>query len=128
MKIYVKASDDDFYDPYRGNKYIVYADDNRGNMQNKATNSPQEAIEYWFKFNSKPNFRSQAYVMAKSKSDAVVLVSAGTPEFLTDMWDKYSSPYKLEYLIDVCERSTASGCRFFYEGEFGDTVDPFSAG
>lgn len=134
MKRYIRSEDildDDAsldedwdYDEFNGEKYFVYGTDHRGDTIIETTSDPNAAISIWFKVSR----HSDGYIMARTRNDAIDLVAAGTSEFLTKLYNRYGSRYKLDYLIDACNRQYSDKCPHFYEGELGDQVFPFCVG
>ena len=127
MKRYIKFSTDvddawASYDPFNGKKYRIFG----GYSDTKWTNDPYEAIKFWFQIGKK--HPGDTCIMCKTKADAIEVVMEGTPEYLTELYSQYKCPYKLEYLIEECDKAFENGCRSFYENEYGDQVHPFSVG
>lgn len=127
MKIYIKSSSD-VYDPFRGHTYLIEASDGLSDSDGSYADDPEKAIQDWFKLNSKQQYSTNVAILCKTKQDALNLVSAGTEDYLTDMWNKYGCPYKLDQLIQSCKNQQENGCRFFHEHEYGDMVFPFDVG
>lgn len=129
MKYYVRSSetvtDDEYsvFDPYNGKRYFVSGD---GSSTIRCFNDPVAAIKHWFRIVGKSGL--SASIMAKKRSDAIDICKAGTDELLTELYNKYRCPYKLQFLIDACKKQVADGCKYFYENEFGDQVHPFDVG
>ena len=126
MKRWIHESDDvdsvwTAYDPYAAGTYRV-----TGGLETKNFNNPAKAIEAWFRFQEKNP--ADCMIMCRTKDEAVVLCSAATEELLTDLYNRYKCPYKLQYLIDSAAREVQKGQPYFHEGEFGDTVHPFGVG
>ena len=116
---------EDEWDPYRGKKYKVYAGYGSDSL---ATDDPKEAIEAWFKFQLPAP--TDTSIMAKTKADAVALNKVATEEYLTDLYNQYECPYKLDYLISEAAKKVADGQRGFYEDKYGygDQIHPFGVG
>lgn len=90
------------------------------------TDNPKKAIELWFSIGQK--FPMCTNIRAKTKADAIALLREATPEYLTELHDKYKCPYKLEFLINSVSHSLSGNCYDFYENEYGDSVSPFCCG
>lgn len=115
----IKASDE--WDPYGGTKYRI-----DGGYKSRLTNNPKQAIKYWFMMEVKNP--GDAAISVQTRTAGVELCQAATEEYLTELYNQYKNPYKLDYLIQGAKRSVENGCRSVIEGEFGDQVDPFSYG
>ena len=111
-------------DEFGGKKYFVFGKDRDNRIKIKTTDNPETAISDWFRLSR----YWDGFISAKTRNDAIALVTAGTPQFLTSLYNKYGSRYKLDYLIDACKRQRECGCSGLYESRFGDQVDPFSVG
>jgi len=120
----VKASEydnlDDDYSPFAGESYYVAIGDDH-----LVTSNPAKAIELWFKGEKK--YPMDCAIVAKSKLDGINLLEAAK-DVIQQMYHKYGSPYKLEYLVDMILKKLNDNLRFFHESEYGDQVDPFSYG
>ena len=92
------------------------------------TDDPETAIRYWFKLSNK--YPMDAAIMCRSRKDALNLVKlvSDDPDIIYRLNEKWRSPYKLEYLVEECEKAAANGCKYFYENEAGDSIHPFSLG
>lgn len=119
--------DEEFvYEDWPYKTYEVFGGYSGSNLDRKDTDDPVEAITLWFKFSK--THRSDTSISCVKREDALRLCQAATPELLTTLWNKYKSPYKLDFLIDACQRQVARGCSGFYEHSFGNMVFPFDVG
>ena len=127
MKRWIHASYEvdeswDEWDPFRGKTYYI-----GGGDESRQESSPVAAITQWYKFNKK--YPMDCYISCKKRDDAIALVKAATPGLLTELTEKYGSPYKLEYMIDEAAKKVADGCKWFHESiKIGDVVHPFAVG
>ena len=117
----VITSRNDEWDVFHGRKYMV-----SGGSDFYYTDDPRDAIKHWFMMSEKHPM--DIGIRTKNKSDAFKIVDAGDSEYLTNLWRKYGSPYKLEYIIQECKDKAADNCRGFLEGYLGDVVHPFCEG
>ena len=126
---YIRSDSDvdeawDSYDPYNGHIYRI----DGGYGQTKYTDYPKNALEYWFRMQQKNP--ADVSVMTRKRSDALKLVDyvANNPKIIYDLGKKFKCPYKLDYLVNESEKKAADGCKWFREGEFGDSIHPFGVG
>lgn len=117
-----EVDENDEWSPYRKGIYRV---DGRTIYY---TNDPEDAIETWFKM-QKDAWLDVA-IFCKTRDQALAVCKAATPELLTELFDKYEQPYKLEYLIDDARKAVENGCKYFHEDDYGygDQVHPFDVG
>ena len=97
-------------------------------MAKGSVNDPAKAIEQWFKIGAK--HRAGTDITAVNKSDAIKLINwANTnQDKIREWYQKYGSAYKLDYLLQEISKQAQNKCRGFYEGEFGDSIHPFTVG
>lgn len=87
---------------------------------------PKKAIEMWFRVSKK--YPTETSILAHTRADACDLLKEATPEYLTELHQKYGSCYKLDYLIEGSADNLGRGCSGLLEGEFGDQIFPFCNG
>lgn len=124
IKSYTEVEDewDVAYDPYNGRRYRIHG----GYSDTEYTDDPYEAIRIWFEIGER--HPGDTCIMCLTRDAACAVVMEGTEDYLTKLYNRYRCPYKLEYLIDECDKAFENGCKYFYENEFGDQVHPFSVG
>lgn len=110
--------------PYK--TYEIFGGYSGENLDAADTDDPVEAITLWFKFGK--THRTTTSISCVKREDALRLCQAATPELLTKLWNRYKSPYKLDFLIDACQKQVERKCSGFYEHRFGDMVFPFDVG
>ena len=108
-----------------GKKYTIFGESSKGGLKQFYTDNPKIAIKKWFDFQK--NCPYNVYISTVLKSDALELLKNASEDYLTSLYSKYGSPYKLEYLIDSVKTQIDNGCRGFYE-KYGDQIEPFSVG
>lgn len=122
----IEAEEDDEWEfkPFSKGTYCV----STGYGDVRYTNNPKTAISYWFRFQRKNP--TDVDITCQKKDQAVALCKAATPELLTELYDKYGCPYKLDWLISEAQKKVDDGQKYFYEGEYGygDTIHPFGVG
>lgn len=93
------------------------------------TDDPKDAIEMWVRMQEEAP--TDVCIMCRTREEALVLVKAGTADYLTELYDAFpGSPYKLDWLIEECQKQIANGCKYFHEDGYGygDSVHPFGVG
>lgn len=125
MKRYIRSEEiieDDGWDidPFHGKRYHVAY-----NYDSTCTDSPYTAIKLWFK--NSEMYPSDCAITARTKQDGIDLLNAAA-EIVPEMYARYRSPYKLEYMEECIQRMLSSNLPYFHESEYGDQVDPFSYG
>ena len=93
-------------------------------LQLKHTDDPEVAIKTWFRYEKKSPL--EAYISIGSREAAMALVEAADEEKICGLYEKYGSPYKLDFLLDEIRKRRESGCKG-YLGT-GDTICPFDVG
>lgn len=122
MKYYISGGD--WFGENLENKEDCGPDDVE--RQNKQTNDPRKAIKIWFMLSKK--FPTCVDIITKTRADCITLLKEATPEYLTELYQQYKNPYKLEFLINASADKLADGCSGLIEGEYGDVIYPFCGG
>lgn len=129
MKLYVKSTivnDEDEWTPFRNGTYCVTGGPYSEFVKN--TDNPKLAIKYWFQANEK--YPSDCAISCQTREQAIALCKVATADFLTECYERYGSPYKLDWLIEESAKKVSDGQKYFYENEYGygDQIHPFSFG
>lgn len=120
----IEDEDNDEWTPYGGYTYLVSSD-----YKTKRTNSPREAIEFWFKFQKRDPMGVS--ISCAKREEAVELCKYANIDFLSSLADKYPGcPYRIDWLADEASKKVADGQKYFYEGKYGygDVIHPFGPG
>ena len=120
----IATSEYDEWSPYHNHNYLVSAGP-YGDVT-MLCDDPKRAITHWFKYQKK--YPLDVSISCPTRDLAIKLVEAGKPKLLTELFNRFDCPYKLEYMIDECKKKAADGCKGFYESEYGDQVHPFGVG
>lgn len=114
---------------YQSHKYYINGLDRYDNIiGNKNTDDPKMAISKWCKVAATTH--GNADILADSKDSACELI-----DWAYDNKDKVAElmiidhfPYKHDYILNAIDKQHDNRCRGFYDGEYPDSVYPFSAG
>ena len=126
MKRWIHASEEideefDEWDPFHGKTYLII-----GGYDSKTENDPAKAITQWYRYQvTNP---TDCSISCKKLDDAIALCKAATPDLINALSEKYKCPYKAQYMINEAAKKVADGCKYFHEGEYGDSVHPFGVG
>lgn len=119
----VCASDDEDY-TFQGKKYR-FACDTREGWETAVSDNPLEVLDLWFKWSAK--YPMEAAITTRTRADGVALLKAAQ-EHLDELYNKYDSPYKYDYLVEAVDKKIADNCSGLIEDNFGDQIYPFCYG
>lgn len=117
---------DRFPDPYEGKTYLVFGESTYLPPKKRVTNDPLRAVEYWFRLQDQ--YPGEAYIVTKTDKAAKDLVDTIEDDDLVELYDKYESPYLLEYLLETLHIQQQNNCKDFDKDmwQIGGQIPPFS--
>lgn len=105
-------------------KYDIFADNEYRSVM-KHTNDPEEAIEIWFRLESK--FPSDTAILTTRDKFARELLDVATEDYIIELYDTYNIPYDLDWFLDMIKKGFTPGT-FDERGDWGEQITPFSYG
>lgn len=115
-----------FPDPYKGKTYLIFGESTYLPPKKMLTDNPKQAVKAWFLLQAQ--YPGEAYIVTKTDEAARALVDAIDDDYLIDLFDKYESPYLLEYLLDGLHEEQDTNCKRFNKDmwQIGGQILPFS--
>ena len=117
---------DRFPDPYKGKPYLIFGESNYLPPKKLLADNPKSAVRAWFELQDQ--YPGEAYIVTKTDEAAIDLVNSIDDEYLIELFDKYESPYLLEYLLDTLYIQQQNNCKDFNKDTWsiGGQIPPFS--
>lgn len=126
----------DPYSPFNKGKYLVVGAEtigreDVGQFQSHSTDSPEEAIKYWFEFEKNTPSETSIETQTKANADELIDWAYNNLDKVEQFYNEIAKgkcAYTLESYIKGIQDKHEKGQLGFYEGVMGDSIYPFCCG